>query len=72
MPNKKDKDDEDESNIWLTVAKLVIGAVVLIGGTGLALWYVAKEQDQASMRDPAKAAPSDWGIANDSPIHRLH
>ncbi len=54
--------------MWVTTLKLIILAVVLIGGTGLALWYVAEHQQ---LPDPAVApvTPSNsWGIANDSPL----
>lgn len=61
---------EKESPLWWTVVKLVMLAVALIGGTGLALWYVAQHQS-LSMPDPAKAPvtpSSSWGIVHDSPI----
>jgi hypothetical protein len=57
----------DEPPIWLTIAKLVIGAAVLIGGVGFALWYFKDEQSKST---PSTTKPADsWGIANDSPIH---
>ncbi len=57
-----------ETPVWVTTLKLVLLAVVLIGGTGLVLWYVA---DKQKLPDPAVApvtTSSSWGIANDSPI----
>ena len=65
------KPDDDEPKIWVTLLKLAVGAIVIIGGTGLALWYVNEEQTSAG-RDPATSAKTDWGISTDSPIHRLH
>jgi hypothetical protein len=52
--------------MWLTVAKLVIGAAVLIGGVGFVLWYLNEEQ----IKDvsPAVKPVDPWGITNDSPI----
>lgn len=69
--SNKDNDD-DEPSVWVTVLKLVVGAIIIIGATGMALWYVSKTQEQHVYRDPASAGSNDWGIANDSPIHRLH
>jgi len=55
---------DDEPKLWVTVAKLVIGAVILVGGVGLALWYAAQEQGGV----PKPPSDQSWGIANDSPI----
>ncbi len=57
---------DDEPNVWVTVLKLVVGAVVLIGGTGLLLWYVEKQQGGL----PVPPADNSWGIATDSPIRQ--
>ena len=66
MPNRA---PNEEPPLWLTVTKLVVLAVVLIGGVGLALWYAGEYQET---RVAPVAAPSDgtasWGIAGDSPI----
>ena len=62
MPQKK------ETPLWWTVIKLVLLAVVMIGGTGYILWYVAQHQ----LDDPtvAPVTPSSaWGIARDSPLN---
>jgi hypothetical protein len=62
------KNDDDEPPVWLTVLKLVVIAVVLIGGTGLALWYVDQQQalDQPGMGTGNNS--SDWGIKGDNPL----
>lgn len=62
------KKDDDEPPIWVTVLKLVVIAVVLIGGTGLALWYVEQVQsrDQPGLGTGNKS--SDWGIVGDNPL----
>ena len=68
------EEDDDEPNIWLTVAKLVLIAVVLIGGTGLALWYV--DQVQAQQQPPLGSTggtglgSTGWGIVGDSPLRK--
>jgi len=67
-----DREYEREDSAWLAALKLLLIAVVIVGGTGLLLWYFAKHQDDPLARDPAKSEKSDWGIVNDSPIHRLH
>ena len=61
---------DDEPNVWITIAKLVIGAVVLIGGTGLALWYAESMQERQEVTDTSKPSKPDWGIAGDSPLRR--
>ena len=62
--------NDDEPNVWITIAKLVIGAVVLIGGTGLALWYAESVQEKQELTDTSKPIKPDWGIAGDSPLRR--
>ena len=70
---------DDEPKVWVTVIKLVIGAVVLIGGVGLALWWAAQRpvyspaleqaKEDARAASPNKStSDNSWGIANDSPI----
>lgn len=53
-----------EPRLWLTVLKLVLGALALIGLVGLALWYAAQWEQDA----PAPASRNSWGIVGDSPI----
>jgi len=60
---KKDK----EPNVWWTALKLIIGAAVLIGGTGLILKYAATEQGPPQLPPPSDGG---WGITNDSPIRK--
>ena len=62
---EKDK----EPSFWVTLAKLVIGATILIGGTGLILNYVHIDQKQSESQSNASPnKPSDWGLSQDSPI----
>ena len=67
------KDDEDPP-IWVTVIKLVAIAVVLIGGTGVALWYVnsLQEREQPSMGMGTGNNKLDWGIVSDNPVRQHH
>ena len=69
---KKIARGSDESSIIVTVIKLLVILAILIGGTGLALQYVDKKQEQANMHDPSKSGILNWGISKDSPIHALH
>lgn len=56
---------DDEPKLWVTVLKLVVGAVILIGSVGGALWLASKwEQSGASTTGPGIG----WGISTDSPI----
>ena len=57
---------EKETPVWLTIVKLVLLAVCLIGGVGLALWWAADAQDNTPT--PMATQPGDWGIAKDSPF----
>lgn len=73
--------DDDEPKVWVTVVKLAIGAALLIGGVGLALWIAAQgpvhspalEQAQQEVRAKSSKPPSQdssWGIAKDSPLRK--
>jgi hypothetical protein len=62
------KNDDEEPNIWVTVLKLLIGAIILIGGTGLALWYVDQVQENAKPALGSGAGQSGWGIVGDNPL----
>lgn len=59
-------EDDDEPKIWVLILKFVIGAVIFIGGVGLALWYAERRQSS----EPVKASKPDWGIVGDSPLRR--
>jgi hypothetical protein len=56
---------EKEPKLWVTVLKLVIGAIIFIGVVALGLYYTAEFDTYAP---PDKSAAPDWGIATDSPI----
>jgi hypothetical protein len=68
----------DEPAVWVTVIKLLIGAVALIGGVGLALWWAEKRpeyspaleqaKEEARASSPKSGSDKSWGIATDSPI----
>jgi len=58
------KRQDDEPKMWVTVLKLVLGLVVIVGGVGLALW-LAKDWDNGAAKTPAQDA---WGISHDSPV----
>lgn len=62
------KDDDDEPSVWVTVLKLVVGAIILIGGTGLALWYVDQVQESAKPGLGSGMGSHDWGIVKDNPL----
>jgi hypothetical protein len=73
--------DDDEPKVWITVVKLAIGAALLIGGVGLALWIAAQEpvhspaleqaqQEVRSKTNKPLSSDSSWGIAKDSPIRK--
>lgn len=57
------KTPRDEPKVWVTVVKLVVGVVVIVGGVGLALWY-AKDLDNGMPKPPGSDL---WGISKDSP-----
>lgn len=59
-------DDDKEPKFWVTVLKLVLGAVVLIVLIGLGLYYTAK----FNTYEPEAAPPEAWGISKDSPIFK--
>lgn len=67
---------EKEPKLWVTVVKLLLGAVALIGGVGFALWFAAQgpvhspalEAAQKQTGNTSKSSGASWGIAGDSPI----
>jgi len=77
----KQQQHDEEPRIWLTVVKLLIGAALLIGGVGLALWIAAQgpvhspalEQAQQEVQTKSSkplSSDSSWGIAKDSPLRK--
>jgi len=56
----------NEPEVWVTVVKLIVGVVVIVGGVGLALWF-ALQVERNELPTPSMPSQS-WGIANDSPI----
>ena len=74
--------DEQEPKLWVTVVKLLIGAALIIGGVGFALWMAAQKpayspaQEQAleEVRDKSPKSSStessSWGISKDSPLRK--
>lgn len=62
-------DKEKAPKLWITVLKLVIGAIVFIGLVGLGLYFTAEFNTYAP---PGKPAAPDWGITTDSPIRNKH
>jgi flagellar basal body-associated protein FliL len=61
------KDDDKETPLWLTLLKLVVVLIVLIGGVGFALVWV--DEEQSKQPSPAEKPADPWGIVKDSPIH---
>jgi hypothetical protein len=60
-------DDDKKPKFWVTVIKLVIGAIVFIVLVGLGLYYSAKYKTYAPPEDTGQE--TSWGISKDSPIH---
>lgn len=58
-------EDDKDPKFWITVLKLVIGAIALIAFFGLGLYFTAKYNTYAPEGPPPD---SSWGISNDSPI----
>jgi hypothetical protein len=66
------KRKDEEPKLWVTVLKLFIGLVVLVGGTGFALWYVDKlqvlELPALGTGNGSGNGSTGWGIVGDSPL----
>ena len=60
-------DDDKEPELWVTVLKLVAGAIVLMTLIGLGLYFTAKYN---TYEPQAPAPDTSWGITKDSPIHK--
>lgn len=56
--------NEDDPKFWVTVLLLILGALVLVGLVGLALWWA----EQAGTTVPVTGPDKSWGIVNDSPL----
>jgi hypothetical protein len=58
-------DEDEEPKFWVTVLKLVAGAIVMLILVGLGLYYTAK----FNTYEPEASPPdTSWGITKDSPI----
>ena len=57
---------DDEPKLWVTVLLLILGALVLVGLVGLALWYA----ERSDTTEPIAVPDKSWGIVGDSPIHK--
>jgi hypothetical protein len=77
----KQQDNDDEPKVWVTAVKLLIGALLIIGGVGFALWMAAQGPvnspalEQAKQEVRAKSPKSSstdgsWGISKDSPVRK--
>jgi hypothetical protein len=66
------KNSDEEPKLWVTVLKLVIGLVILVGGTGLVLHYADNMQVQEQPGPGSGAGTglgsTGWGIVGDSPL----
>ncbi len=74
--------DEQEPKLWVTVVKLLIGAALIIGGVGFALWMAAQgpayspameqAQEEVRAKSPKSSSTdsSSWGISKDSPLRK--
>jgi hypothetical protein len=72
---------DEEPKVWVTAIKLVVGAAVIIGGVGFALWMAAQgpayspalEQAKEAVKANApnsKSTDGSWGISKDSPVRK--
>lgn len=56
---------EKEPKLWVTVLKLVLGAIIFAAVVAVGLYYTAEFNTYAP---PEKPPAPDWGISTDSPI----
>lgn len=75
------RQDDKEPNVWVIALKLVIGAALIIGGVGFALWMAAQGPTYSPALEQAKEAvqanapnstsrDGSWGISKDSPVRK--
>ena len=72
--------DDKEPNVWVTALKLVVGAALIIGGVGFALWMAAQGSgyspalqqalEEVKAKSPKPTNDSSWGISKDSPVRK--
>ncbi len=74
------RQNEKEPNVWVTALKLVVGATLIIGGVGFALWMAAQgpsyspaleqAKEEVRAKSPNSTNDSSWGISKDSPVRK--
>ncbi|MCX7239489.1 MAG: hypothetical protein WCK83_14510 [Burkholderiales bacterium] len=61
------KNRNEEPKLWVTVLKLLVGLVVIIGSVGFALWMAMKAEEA---NGPPLSGDKSWGIVNDNPLRK--
>jgi hypothetical protein len=62
------KKPPQEPKLWVTVLKLFLGLVAIVGGVAVALWLALKVEQNTYK--PGVSNEQSWGIVNDSPLRK--